>query len=375
MCFVRFVDYAGKGGAMNFVIAAGGTGGHLFPGIAVGEVLVRRGHRVMLLISEKEIDALATKGCTEFRIEKVAGEGLQSKSPLALIRFWLKLQAAKKRCAALFADWNPAAVLGMGGFTCFAPIVVGRKREVPTFVHESNAIPGRANRLNSRYVTRVLLGFEQCRAHFPKAKCEVVGTPIRTALRLTINKGDARAAFGLSREKTTLLVMGGSQGASGINKRVLEALPSLGGRVQVIHLTGKGDEESTRAAYEKAGVVAHVAAFHHAMQEAYSAADIAIARSGAASLTELSHFRLASILIPYPFAADDHQTANAQIFHTAGASVMMQEAEASGTALSRALLEILNSPTRLEGMSRKAQSLAPENAAELVTETILKFCA
>ena len=110
---------------MNFVIAAGGTGGHLFPGIAVGEVLVSRGHNVMLLISEKEIDSVATKGCKDFRIEKVAGEGLQSKSPMAFFRFWLKLQAAKKRCAELYAEWKPSAVLGMGGFTCFAPIVVG----------------------------------------------------------------------------------------------------------------------------------------------------------------------------------------------------------------------------------------------------------
>lgn len=360
---------------MNFVIAAGGTGGHLFPGIAVGEVLTKRGHRVMLLISEKEIDSIATKGCLDFRIEKVAGEGLQSKSPVALIRFWLKLQSAKKRCAALYSEWNPVAVLGMGGFTCFAPIVIGRKRKVPTFVHESNAIPGRANKLNARYVTRVLLGFEQCRAHFPKAACEHVGTPIRSALMQPVDKGAARVGFGLSRDKTTLLVMGGSQGASGINKRVIEALPSLAGRVQVIHLTGKGDEVSTRAAYEKAGVSAYVAAFHHAMQEAYGAADIAIARSGAASLTELSHFSLASILIPYPFAADDHQTANARIFSETGAGVLMAETEASGPALARALTDLLDSPARFSAMSGKARSLAPENAADLVADTILKFCA
>lgn len=360
---------------MNFVIAAGGTGGHLFPGIAVGEVLLERGHKVMLLISEKEIDAVATKGCNGFRIERVAGEGLQSKSPLALIRFWLKLRAAKKRCAELYADWNPSAVLGMGGFTCFAPIVVGRKRKIPTFVHESNAIPGRANKLNARYVTRVLIGFDECRAHFPKAQCEVVGTPIRSALRQPVNKGDARETFGLARDKTTLLVMGGSQGASGINKRVVEALPLLASRVQIIHLTGKADEAATREAYAKAGVAAHVGAFHHAMQDAYGAADIAIARSGAASLTELAHFKLASILIPYPFAADDHQTANAQIFHKAGAGVLMRESDAGDGVLGKALVDILDNPDKLRTMSERAHALAPGNAAETVADTILKFCA
>ena len=360
---------------MNFVIAAGGTGGHLFPGIAVGEILTARGHKVMLLISEKEIDAVATRDCSDFRIEKVAGEGLQSKSPVAIIRFLLKLQTAKKRCAALYTEWNPVAVLGMGGFTCFAPIVVGRKRRVPTFVHESNSIPGRANKLIARYVTRVLLGFEECRAHFPKAECDVVGTPIRSALRQSVSKAMSRAAFGLSPDKTTLLVMGGSQGASGINKRVIEASPLLARRVQVIHLTGKADEASTREAYAKAGVTAYVAAFYHAMQEAYSAADIVIARSGAASLAELSHFSLASILIPYPFAADDHQTANAAIFHKAGAGMLMTESAATGSTLAGALLEILDSPERLSDMSRKAHALAPENAAELVAETMLRHCA
>jgi UDP-N-acetylglucosamine--N-acetylmuramyl-(pentapeptide) pyrophosphoryl-undecaprenol N-acetylglucosamine transferase len=360
---------------MRCIIAAGGTGGHLFPGIAVGEILVSRGHEVMLLISEKEIDAVATKGCTDFRIERVAGEGLQSKSPIALIRFWLKLQAAKKRCAGLYSEWKPGAVLGMGGFTCFAPIVVGRKLGLPTFVHESNAIPGRANKLNARYVTRVLLGFEECRQHFPKATCELVGTPIRSALRTPVNKGDARASFGLSREKATLLVMGGSQGASGINKRVVDAIPAFASELQVIHLTGKSDEESTRKAYATAGVQAYVAAFHHAMQDAYAAADIAIARSGAASLTELSHFRLASILIPYPFAADDHQTANARIFDRAGAAILMPEGDATSRALGGALRSLIEQPAKLVAMSEKAHALAPGNAAESVADTILKFCA
>ncbi len=356
---------------MNFVIAAGGTGGHLFPGIAVGEVLVGRGHQVMLLISEKEIDATATRDCKGFRIEKVAGEGLQSKSPVALLRFWLKLSAAKKRCAALYEDWKPAAVLGMGGFTCFAPIVVGKKRGLPTFVHESNAIPGRANRWNAKHVTRVLLGFEDCRRHFPKARCEVVGTPIRSALRQPVERSAARAAFGLAPEKSTLLVMGGSQGASGINKRVVDALPKLAGRVQAIHLTGKSDEAATRDAYAAAGVKAHVAAFHHAMQEAYAAADIAIARSGAASLTELSHFGLPSVLIPFPFAAEDHQTANAQIFARAGAGVMMKESEVTGDSLAGKINTMLDAPQSLSAMSQAARALASGDAAERVADVML----
>src|SRR5882757_4797889 len=167
---------------MNIVIAAGGTGGHLFPGLAVGEVLLRRGHAVMLIISEKEIDSLATQGRGEFRIERVPGVGLQSKSPIAVLKFVLKFRAGLNQVKALYRDFQPHAVLGMGGFTSTAPILAGRSRKIPTFVHESNAIPGKSNRLNARLVTRVLLGLEECAKFLPAGKCEVTGTPIRTSL-------------------------------------------------------------------------------------------------------------------------------------------------------------------------------------------------
>ena len=169
--------------------------------------------------------------------------------------------------------------------------------------------------------------------------------------------------------------MGGSQGASGINKAVAAALPKLTGReLQAIHFTGKGGEESTRAAYAKAGVPAYVAAFHHGMEEAYGAADMAIARSGAASLTELSHFGLPSVLIPYPFAADDHQTANAQIFDRAEAGVMLKESEATGDLLAQKISSFLDDPELLAAMSQKSRQLAPSQAAERVADTILTFC-
>src|SRR5580658_2398480 len=191
---------------MNFVIAAGGTGGHLFPGLAVGEVLIQRGHRVMLIISEKEIDSLATQGRADFRIERVPGVGLQSKSPVALLKFILKFRAGLAQVHALYCDFTPRAVLGMGGFTSTAPLLAGRSRKIPTFVHESNAIPGKSNKLNGRIVTRVLLGFEECARFFPAGKCTVTGTPIRTSLVHRVEKTAALAAFGLSPGRPTLLV-------------------------------------------------------------------------------------------------------------------------------------------------------------------------
>ena len=361
---------------MNFVIAAGGTGGHLFPGLAVAEVLVQREHRVMLIISEKEIDSLATQGRGEFRIERVPGVGIQSKSPLALVKFALKFRAGLAQVKALYRDFQPHAVLGMGGFTSTAPILAGRARKVPTFVHESNAIPGKANKLNARLVTRVLLGFEECAKFFPAGKCEITGTPIRTSLVERVEKVKALATFNLTPGRPTLLVMGGSQGAHGINQALIAALPKLASHaLQIIHLSGSADETLLRESYAKAGLPAFVAAFHHHMEEAYSAADFAIARSGAASLTELSHFALPGILIPYPFAAEDHQTLNANIFECAGAATLLKERETSGENLAEKLRWFLDDPARLSEMSARSASLAPQQAAERVADTILKFCS
>ncbi len=159
---------------MRFVIAAGGTGGHLFPGIAVGEVLVSRGHEVMLLISEKQIDSLATQGRSDFRIERLPGIGMPRLFSPALLPFLFRFSAGVSRCRSLFRDYKPEGVLGMGGFTSTAPILAGRLRKAPALIHESNAIPGKANRLNGRLANRVLLGFERRPVEKPATRWVIV---------------------------------------------------------------------------------------------------------------------------------------------------------------------------------------------------------
>lgn len=357
---------------MNIAIAAGGTGGHLFPGLAVGEALIRKGHQVMLIVSEKEIDSVATQGRTEFRVERVSGVGLQGRSPIALLKFVSKFWAGLRQTNRLFAEFKPSAVLGMGGFTSLAPILAGRKLGVPGFIHDSNAIPGKANKLTARFCKAVLLGFEDCARFFPGAETIVTGTPVRSSLLNKIGREQALAGFELSPERKTLLVMGGSQGARGLNVAVTKALPSLKDlNLQIIHFTGKNDETLVRDAYRDSGIPSFVAAFFHRMEEAYSAADFAIARSGAASLTELSYFALPSILIPYPFAAEDHQTLNGKIFERAGAAVLMQETDATGDALAKQIRWMLDDPVRLSEMSAKSGGLMPRDAAERVAEVIL----
>ncbi len=177
---------------MRFVIAGGGTGGHLFPALAVGEVLLERGHEAVIFISEKEIDALATKDRSEFQFEKLAGIGLPKLFSPALVGFLKRFNDSLTTCRRFYRKFQPHAVLGMGGFTSTAPILAGRMRKIPTFVHESNAIPGKANRINARMTDKVLLGFEDCARHFPKSHFEVTGTPIRKSLMWDASRATRR---------------------------------------------------------------------------------------------------------------------------------------------------------------------------------------
>jgi UDP-N-acetylglucosamine--N-acetylmuramyl-(pentapeptide) pyrophosphoryl-undecaprenol N-acetylglucosamine transferase len=358
---------------MNAVIACGGTGGHLFPGLAVAEVLRERGHDVLLFVSEKEVDAMALKEHPEIAVEKLPSIGLPSPFSPAILGFVRRFNESLARCRAVYGRFKPQVVLGMGGFTSTAPVLAGKLRGVPTFIHESNAIPGKANKLTARLVRAVLLGFKECAPFFPKVKTEVTGTPIRHELR-RLDRKVARAQLQLAPEVTTLLVMGGSQGASGINHAVIKSLPSLQqAQLQVIHLAGAREEKLVADNYRRANVRAFVAGFHHHMEELYSAADFVVARSGAASLAEIAAFSLPSILIPFPFAADDHQARNADIFAKAGAAIVVRESEISNDALAREIRGFIDDPKRLRRMSENCARLSTRNAAAAVVETMERY--
>ena len=358
---------------MNAVIACGGTGGHLFPGIAVAEVLRDRGHEVILLVSEKEIDALALSEGANFPFEKLPTVGLPSPFSPMVFGFVRRFGQSLSLCRSLYRKFKPQVVLGMGGFTSTAPVLAGRMRGVSTFIHESNAVPGKANRLTARMVRAVLLGFKECAPFFPKVRTEVTGTPTRNELR-RIDRRVARQELGLRDDLPTLLVMGGSQGASGINQALIKSLPLLHSiPFQVIHLSGSRDERLVSDNYRRENIPAFVAAFHHRMEEVYSAADFAIARAGAASLAELAVFALPGILIPFPYAADDHQTRNAEIFAGAGGAILLKESEISGDVLARKIEELIGDTQKLRRMSENCSRLAPKDAANRVVATMERY--
>jgi UDP-N-acetylglucosamine--N-acetylmuramyl-(pentapeptide) pyrophosphoryl-undecaprenol N-acetylglucosamine transferase len=350
----------------GLVIACGGTGGHLFPGLAVAEAWSARGGRVLLLVSEKEIDREASRKYAAYRFETIPALPKPPTFSPRMLPFLWSVWRTIGRCRGLLADFGADAVLGMGGFTSLPPVVAGKKLGLPTFVHDSNALPGKANRMTARWCRKVLLGLEAARRHFPGRDCELTGTPVRAELRALPPRAGAASKWGLDPAKTTVLVMGGSQGARKLNSLVAAA--ELPPGVQVLHIAGPGDEERVTA--EAGGREGYrVVGFCDDMPAAYAVADAVVARSGASSMTELAHLGLPSILVPFPHAADDHQTVNARVFAAAGAAVLAPEAELDPKVLASRIAELLQDDVRGR-MSAAARAMAAPDAAERVCAVI-----
>ena len=358
----------------RLVIACGGTGGHLFPGIAVARAAKARGWETLLLISEKQIDALATEGQDDLRFEKVPAVAMPRPLSPAMVKFLWRFFQTRRHCVKLLRDFRATAVLGMGGFTSLPPAMAGKKLGLKTFVHESNSVPGKANKLTAKFCRLVLLGLEECAQHFPAGRTKVTGTPLRPSLLPPADVTEARRFFDLPDNKPVILVMGGSQGARGVNNAVIAALPAFAAaadRVQLLHITGPGDFETVRAACAAVpALTSRVVPFCQRMELAYALATVAVCRSGASSLTELSAWGLPSVLVPYPTAADDHQRRNADVFTRAGAAIAVEEKDIATGQLGSLLLDLLTDETKRHALSAAMRPLAPERAADLICDVI-----
>jgi UDP-N-acetylglucosamine--N-acetylmuramyl-(pentapeptide) pyrophosphoryl-undecaprenol N-acetylglucosamine transferase len=355
--------------SLNILIACGGTGGHLFPGIAVAEAMSARGHRTLLLISEKKVDAEASAKYPHLRFETLPAVAKPpTLSPRMAVFLW-RLWCSVRRCKALLREFRADAVLGMGGFTSLPPVYAGHKLGLKTFVHDSNARPGRANVMTSRFCTQVLLGLEPARSHFAGRATALTGTPVRPEILEPPARDAAAASFGLDPRKSTVLVTGGSQGARRLNELCAEASRLLPPGTQVLHIAGSLD--AARVAEIAGGNPAHrVLGFCDRMAAAYAVADLVIARSGASSLTEIAVRGLPSILVPYPHAADDHQTRNAEVFADAGAARLVQERDLDATKLAAMVATILGDADTSRRMAEAARGLAVPDAADRVRAAI-----
>jgi len=350
---------------LKIIIACGGTGGHLFPGIAVAQELKSRGHEVLLLISEKKVDAQASEKYSELQFETVKAIAKPRTFSLKMISFLFALRKTIKQCRAIVQREEADVVLGMGGFTSFPPVYAASKLGLRTYVHDSNAVPGRSNLMTAECCDEVLLGLKVAAEHFSKLETRVTGTPVRDELENMPSRHAACHVFGLDAKKKTLLVMGGSQGAQKLNELVAEGSEGTGW--QVLHLAGQADYERVKAQVgDREGY--KVLAFCDQMASAYAASDFCVARSGASSLTELSYVGLPALLVPYPFAADDHQTANAEVYEEADAAVLKQQDELNADVI-REMLESLDDEI-IETMSAAMKSLAVPDAAAQIANVI-----
>jgi len=371
-------------------IACGGTGGHLFPGLAVAEQLKQRGCAVALLISPKEIDQEAVKSARDMKVFTLPAVGLQNRNYLPFAGSFAKSLLAAWR---IFRRRTPAAVLAMGGFTSAPPIFAAKDLSIKTFLHESNTIPGRANRLLARFVDEAFVGFPETAARLKARKITATGTPVRPGfsgaavspaccsnsrlgLGVETRGRDARATIGLDPNLPAILVVGGSQGASGLNKVILSALPLLAEKNwQWLHLTGAIDFEKVKAAYAAQRMKAVVKPFLAEMDLALGAATAAVSRAGASSLAEMAAMRVPSLLVPFPAAADNHQFFNAAAFEKTGAAKLLQQKTATPEMVAAVLTELVEADVaRAEIQNALAQWHEPR-AADRIAERILQAIA
>ena len=354
-------------------IACGGTGGHLFPGLAVADILRDRGCEVALLVSSKEVDQQAVKGAAGMRIVTLPAVGLQNRNYFSFARsFWTSFRAARK----LFKERPPAAVLAMGGFTSAPPVFAGRMLGAKTFLHESNAIPGRANRMLAPWVDAAFIGFPEAAARLGAKKITVTGTPVRaqfSADAMAQHPAAAcRAALGLAPDRPTVLVVGGSQGARGLNDLILSALPQLARNDwQWLHLTGAADFEKVQSAYLNHGIQAVVKPFLAEMDQALGAATACVSRAGASSIAELAALRLPAVLVPLPTAADNHQHFNAMAVEKNGAARLLGQLKSDPEKVAAVLTELMGDRALRQQMQAALARWHAPRAAAAIAEAIL----
>jgi len=350
---------------IRLLLAASGTGGHLFPGIAVAEAAQREAGAEVLFVgtaSGMEKDVIPRLG---FRLRLIPGEQLRGRNWGGMIRaLWEALRGLK-------AAWNvvrefaPDLIFSIGGYASGPTVLVGWAKRVPCVLLEPNVIPGLTNRLLGRLATKVCVGFPRAVRFFPARKAVCTGNPVRWNSPAPHRYSSTRAS------EFTLLIFGGSAGARRLNQIVPQAVALLGKNLKVIHQTGKTEYEEVNAAYVRLGLNAAVISFIDNMQEVYTAADLVVCRAGAMTLAELTALGKPAVLIPYPYAVDDHQRANAEVLVQAGAARMILDVELTSEHLSEVVKILMEDRRQLEAMSHAAFALGrPDATAAVVRECL-----
>ncbi len=354
---------------MRCVIAGGGTGGHLFPGMAIAEAFIERekGNEVLFIGTERGIEANVLPG-GGFPLRTIKARPIQGRSLLEKIKAIWNLPMAICEAWSILKEFQPQLVLGVGGYasgpTLLAASLLGIKRAI----QEQNVTPGMTNRILKWISHRIFVSFEEAKKGFPEKKTMVTGNPIRKKFFGALSEGKRETK---KKDRFTLLIFGGSAGARRINQAMIGALDLLQGiksSLEVIHQTGKEDFDFVSNEYRKKGFEALIKPFFEDLATCYHISDLVICRSGASTLAELAACGKAAVLIPYPFAAHHHQLINAQKLVDLGAARMILDQELDGSIIAKTVLHLYDHPEERARMEQAIQRLARPRAAEEIVD-------
>jgi UDP-N-acetylglucosamine--N-acetylmuramyl-(pentapeptide) pyrophosphoryl-undecaprenol N-acetylglucosamine transferase len=346
---------------MRLLLAGGGTGGHLFPAVALAQELkrVEPDAEILFVGTERGFESLVVPELG-FPLEHIRIEGFVGKSVVKKIGFCLMLFQSIRQSLKILDRFHPDVVVGVGGYASAPVLLAARIKGRAVLIHEQNAIPGLANRLLGRLVRRICLSFEDEEGFFQAEKTVLTGNPLRKGI------ADCPPAEGAP----VLLVFGGSQGAEAINRALVDALPLLDEwkeKLQIIHQTGEKDEEDVRQAYMAAGWENYrVVPFIRDMSAAYASAHLVVCRAGATTIAELCGCGRAAVLIPYPYAARGHQTRNARVLEKHGAAVLLDQGGLTPEKLAENIRALLGDRDRLKKMAKAMSALGKPDAAQRI---------
>ena len=366
----------------TILLAGGGTGGHLYPGIAVAQALRRAlpDARPLFLCTRREIDTtILTPTGFEFIAQPIVPP---VKTVGGLLKFWMSWRETKDLVQRVLRERQPAAVIGLGGYAAGRAVRLGADGDVPTVILNPDVIPGRANQYLMRHVDAACCQFDATCQHVPeklRPKLRITGCPIREEIRALPTREAAAARLGLQPRVHTLVITGASQGAQTVNEAVIETLATVKLQGwQILHLSGKEHAERVRGEYRERSIPAGVIDFTPAMADVWAVADLAVARAGASTCAELTACGVPSILMPYPFHKDMHQRANAQVLQDAGAAVLMDDArdrKRNAERLRPIVESLLYDADRRTAMSEAARALGKPDAADQVAQVITQMLA
>lgn len=350
---------------MKVIIAGGGTGGHLFPGIAVAREILRRDPKSEILFvgAERGIEAkiVPKEG---FRLRTLRLGGVKGIGFIRRIKNLLGMVRGVYKAKRILLEFRPDIVIGVGGYASFPMISAAIWTKCPRIIMEQNAVPGLANRVVSRWVNCAAVSDPRTQEYFGD-RAVVTGNPVRPEFKSVPSKEHV-APY-------TILIFGGSQGAQSINRAVIESLDSLGewkDRLRFVHQTGERQLEEVRRAYASKGFQADVRSFFNDFHQQYAAADLIIARSGATTVAEIKAAGRAAVLIPFPFATDDHQAKNAGAMVAEGAAVSIPDSELNGKRLGETIRDLLGNPAKLREIESNARRIAILNAEQRIVDLV-----